>query len=394
MRRVNYRAIQSSAPVTPTFHGPPHITVGNEAAGDTLANCDYLDPGNGDELRNALQQAYSDGGGTVYARRGTYLIADSPLPVRNNVHLVGEGPGATVIAAATTAFGDLVELRGENMSVRDLSVMLVEGAEVEGTAAMYAIDGCINALIDNVSFNATLGTETSGKVYACIRIGATPTNRNIRVSRCSFYATTSDTFDYDNVSACIVTACTEGINANSPDSLFVSECYFRSNTGSPSNNCGVMVGGGVVSITGCAFDKHGHAAVMAAPRFGLIDGLVCNGNTAIFGNGKEGIYIFQPDDSSFPIEGITIHNNVVRAHPSGSLNEAIVVRNTSNTQDILYPSLVGNYCDTLGTGIGVYIDEGGAAQINRTLIDSNQLRENSNPISDTGTNTITGTNVT
>jgi hypothetical protein len=83
------------------------IVVGNAPAGDTLAICDYLDTGNGEQLQAALTAAGAAGPKkTVFGRRGTYDrgaagSTGGPITVPASVTLIGDGTTPTVIKGAS-----------------------------------------------------------------------------------------------------------------------------------------------------------------------------------------------------------------------------------------------------------------------------------------------------
>ena len=87
-------------PSAPAF--APRIVVGNAPNGDTPADCDYLDPGDGTGIDNALGEAngYPEGC-DVWVRPGTYDLSIGPLVsalfIGAGVRFWGAGPSTIII---------------------------------------------------------------------------------------------------------------------------------------------------------------------------------------------------------------------------------------------------------------------------------------------------------
>jgi len=95
------------------------IVVGNSAQGDTLAECDYLDNGNGVQLAAALAAAALETyAPTVLLRRGLYQVSSLTIPY--GVTLAGEGFGTQLFLPQSGAMRG-VTMSGES-TMRDLSL--------------------------------------------------------------------------------------------------------------------------------------------------------------------------------------------------------------------------------------------------------------------------------
>lgn len=87
-------------PPTPAF--APRVVVGNAPNGDTTADCDYLDPGDGTGIEAALNEAnsYSEGC-DVWVRPGTYDLrpgnVTSAFPINPGVRFWGAGASTRII---------------------------------------------------------------------------------------------------------------------------------------------------------------------------------------------------------------------------------------------------------------------------------------------------------
>jgi hypothetical protein len=111
----------------------PSIIVGNGPAGDTLNDCDYVDPGDCSGIVSALAAAAVLGAPLdVYIRAGDY-DADAgsvslPLLVRNGVTVRGAGIGNTVIKGPSKdnggGFSQNIFSLDTSSDLRDLSISL------------------------------------------------------------------------------------------------------------------------------------------------------------------------------------------------------------------------------------------------------------------------------
>lgn len=64
------------------------FVVGNELEGDTITNCDFLDPGDGTGIDAAVTAATNAGGGDIYVRSGNYIISTTISVLGSNIRLV------------------------------------------------------------------------------------------------------------------------------------------------------------------------------------------------------------------------------------------------------------------------------------------------------------------
>lgn len=115
--------------------GEAEIIVGNAPAGDTLADCDFLDPGNGAGIAAAFAAAPA-GGAHIYIRRGSYGPYTSILNIPPNVDVQGSGYGTFIRAPANNpAFA----MTGSNSRVRS---MRIEGVRVNSGLRFASVEDC------------------------------------------------------------------------------------------------------------------------------------------------------------------------------------------------------------------------------------------------------------
>jgi len=79
---------------------PYTVIVGNALSGDTLANCDILDPGDCSTFAAALAIVGGPGGGSVFVRDGNYNVGPAvpvPFVVPPSASVVASGSGACIV---------------------------------------------------------------------------------------------------------------------------------------------------------------------------------------------------------------------------------------------------------------------------------------------------------
>lgn len=139
------------------------IIVGNSVAGDTLANCDYLDTGDGVQLVAALAAA---GGANkdVYIRKGLYDLgagsATAPYIVPVNVRVRGAGRRHVTLKTKTTDQG-AVQLNGVLEDV-NIDVALPTGACSGQTSVVLFNSALAEAHRVSVDFLGTYTATESG----------------------------------------------------------------------------------------------------------------------------------------------------------------------------------------------------------------------------------------
>jgi hypothetical protein len=136
------------------------LVVGNSLEGDTLANCDYLDPGDGTGIVAALAAAELMGsgyGGVVMVRPGVYNLAsyEGPIQVPLNVALCGH-----------QEYGTLIIARDNGTDGNTISAFTVEGTLQD-----------IWVQVPLLATNASAGSAT-----AIITVGSEGTCRRVAVS--------------------------------------------------------------------------------------------------------------------------------------------------------------------------------------------------------------------
>ena len=391
MRRENRTVVTVTTPQV--FHGPPHFTVGNLTAGDTTANCDYLDEGDGAQLRAALLAVNDSGGGTVFVRRGQYSIESAQaLVIRSGTHLVGEGD-ATIIKASTTEFGDLINIQGKGCSLRDVRVQLDEGNPVLGTAACMIDAPSENVLVSNVSFSGVLDVPSTNRVSSMLLVASSDYQRNIQIDSCSFECETPTSQSVGDMCGSLIIDQINGMDADIPDTTTVTRCSFRDRGEGDKNHLGIAVMGGVAQIRDCIFERQGNYAVWISPKHSLVDGSSVEDCTVLVHDGKSTVQVYNHLDSSLPVAGVTIAGNTIRTVSGGSISTAAIrVFNDSPSHPIVDVSVLDNWVG--GAVIGVWLEDSGGGHVENCLVDGNHLTNNTTPLEDAATGTVIGTNAT
>jgi parallel beta-helix repeat protein len=135
--------------------GEPEISVGNVLAGDTPADCDILDPGDGSGIALALS-LMPVGGAHVYVRRGPYILIVS-INVPANVDFQGSGMGTVIIAPAGQP---ALIVRGSDARIRGMNA---EGIRVVSGHRYVVIE-------ENTIQNSSVdGIELNGDEYCTIK---------------------------------------------------------------------------------------------------------------------------------------------------------------------------------------------------------------------------------
>lgn len=152
-------------------HQTARFIVGNALAGDTIAVCDFLDPGDGTGIAAALEAAQTlltDTGvaSDVYARPGVYTLPNgTALGIPAGCKLYGAGKGRTILVVppgdAHTPAWATVELRGKYAWLSDLTFAM---ASINTALAIPGMYGVVNVFatrttVRDVEFRA-LGNPT------------------------------------------------------------------------------------------------------------------------------------------------------------------------------------------------------------------------------------------
>lgn len=128
------------------------FVVGNALEGDTLAICDFLDPGDGTGLEAAI--AACDGVGSIFVRRGLYDLVTggvvTPIAIPGSIAVHGAGVSLTTFRARMTPGV------GESMSVFNIS-----GSEAELADCTILVDapGSTNAGAETYFVNLVSGAR-------------------------------------------------------------------------------------------------------------------------------------------------------------------------------------------------------------------------------------------
>lgn len=222
-------------------------------------------------IQAALTACSANGGGTVYAPPGTYIIADS-VTVESNTTLLGAGQG-TIFKRAANKDG-----------TGDMNLIKTAVSATNVVFQDFAIDG-------NGS-NQTHGTgSNANQVGLRFRAGTTD-SKAIRVTV------------YNNLNS--------GIYMDTCTSCEVSHCYAYDQignpayppTGAPGDGIAVHYGSDLILSDNVCYDNNNDGIVISECSRLKVTGNVCYGNVV-----GHGIEIFT-NDSAHPIEDSVIANNV------------------------------------------------------------------------------------
>lgn len=118
----------------------PSFVVGNAISGDTIADCDFLDPGDGSGIQAALTAAAATSGGQIFIKRGNYNfdLPTSPVPMTlpDYVGINGENRGSVNFTASSTQRTSFVF--GIGNTLRDIFINQIPAAA--GAVGDYVID--------------------------------------------------------------------------------------------------------------------------------------------------------------------------------------------------------------------------------------------------------------
>lgn len=330
------------------------------------------------DIQDAINYTSNQGGGDVLITSGTYKPKGN-IELKSKVRVFGEGPGKTII----------------DFTNNNRRFVITGGAAELSLLSAYSDDAYQDITIANMSIrNSTNITGAVTMQYV----------RNALISNILFKGNVVDA----NLIVClpgVIEACTSINSNNSTDSgLLQLNGGHSTIRGNVINN---LIGGTAIALYG------GGNATYLGCLDNLIDTAAENGiklsaasNAVVRGNhlnaiDSVGIIISEGTSYRSIIEGNIINNSssadgISTAGSVGTLAE--------------YINIVNNLIDSVGTGIYVHranncrvignavdnsttgIETGATAD--RTLIDGNDVVGNTNKITDGGTNTTTGDNIT
>lgn len=142
------------------------FVIGTSTAGWTADDCDYLCDGTNDEVEiNAAIAALPDVGGTLFFRRGSYLV-NGHVTVKSNVAFEGEGKSATIL----WIFDGVVmqptgTLAASDVTFRSLSL---KGDIEDGDAGVFILKKLQEVtLIDCICRNMLMQNCSDGSMVGC-----------------------------------------------------------------------------------------------------------------------------------------------------------------------------------------------------------------------------------
>jgi Pectate lyase superfamily protein len=188
-------------------------------------------------------------GGTIFFRQGTYNV-DSPITFSNNINLIGDGRGQTVLLRTTTNASSTITHTGSNVTIARLTVNGNYPTNTSNTHAELQLSGS-NMLCTDVEVKAfeIIGINAgiaNGLISNCIITGA-------NVSNVSLYGIWCDITSKKTISKCIITNCAfNGIFAGSITTI--EDCYFANNSSSSGGQVAVGDSAAMTTVKNCVFD--------------------------------------------------------------------------------------------------------------------------------------------
>ncbi len=382
-RRFNKIAVATTpvGPVYPGFRGSYRITVGNETAGDSISNCDFLDAGDGSELKQAINEA-SGLGAEVYVRPGTYTLSWSSVQITGAV-VTGAGHGTILVPYNANA---AVFLMQSNSVLRNLTIDTQSSSTSPGEVSLVTVHhSASSVLIENVVFRACVGDGTAGDIASAITVDGGDVTRNINVSQCSFFVDVLSTINFTDPSSAVL------CKASDPRStLSVRNCYFAPNDNEEAQSA-IWLRGGTNIIIDNFFERPKEHCIVADGQFGDMHGSRISGNVICNIESEDAIFLrVNADSESGYMHDISISNNTIGRYNDGA-STGIGIRLETNSDGINMEniSIIGN---VVWAEVGISINQAGTDSIIATLVDANQLRGCATPLADSGTSTVIGTN--
>lgn len=282
------------------------------------------------EINDLITRCNSDGGGTVFIKRGTYNLA-APVVMKSNVILRGDGPTATILKQDSNINGDvLTGTTITNFGIYDLQVDGRKGGNATGDNGISLAAGCQYFTIQNVltQNNVLKGISVeSGKDGTIFNCWATANDQD---------GITVSTSTTDKSQGLRIIGCTSYNN---------SQYAFGIVTASTSHQVSKDI-----SIIGC----RGYAnSTYGISIKGLDGGIVAN--NVIDDNDLEGIMLGDVTDAAYRADEVVVTGNVVKNNGTESSNRNGI--RLQYTQDTL---VVGNRCfddqATFTQDYGIYLN--------------------------------------
>lgn len=309
--KLNETAITSTAAELNYLDGVTGADVGRRyftKIVSTDASGDYQTDGTDDDvqIQAAIDAVGTAGGGVVLIRKGTYVVGTQIDVDSANIHVVGEGMGATILQAKTafTTATDIVNITSSNCSIENLTI---DGNKSNQTTENH--DGVVattgtQIVIKNVEVKNL--NRNSGNTY-----GISLTANNSFIIGC---------ISHDNELV--------GINCSGQGCSLVG-CLAYSNAG-----IGIDIGGAGSSASSCQSNSN------TGTGFDLGSGVVVSGCSA---RSNSGIGFLCATTTDTVITGCLAESNLLEGvRITGSLNTVVGNRIEDNGQHGIELNLADN----------------------------------------------------
>lgn len=290
----------------------PFYTVG-------ATDSQYVTDGSADEveIQAAIDAANTAGGGVVYIKEGTYIIAAN-IRVQSNVHLTGDGFSTILKYADSSDYNALIEnydttngntniiisnltINGNKAAAggtdpRDMiwlklvSKSVIENVYVyDGVDSAIVVEQCTNCIVrSNILNNCTdIGIYNSGS-SDCIFSDNVILNTGSYGIRNEYSGAVRNVYSSNYVYNCGQTSNVAGIRVINGDETIVSN-----NLVYQSGEDGISVRSAYLVVTGnqCYLNDHHGIYVSSAGIRGQITGNTCHANGTATSNTYSGIYL-------------------------------------------------------------------------------------------------------
>lgn len=355
----------------------PAVVVGNALSGDTAADCDYLDTGNGAQLEAAIVAANA-ANKDVWIRPGLYdfnLVGGPSAPITVSVKVRGAGNGQTAIGTRDNGDQGVFEL--SNGQIEDVIVLVRKplAATAGSTAVVSLVGGSMRRV--RVEFDAW---DAAGASDTTLRSGVTVTTGDGVVLEDIVVYGMPSMIGYGETGESAAFRLSAGGGVEAPVRL--SRCSsVNSGIGDVDTDgaadYGFWITGSQIQLSHCDaqnariagyFVNEGSRQLLDCCHWELSSNMVATGMVGIDVN---------PEDED-TIEGVRILGCTLEG---ASLGSEIGIRLDATTANDVVDRCVlsNNYID--GCDIGIELTADAAASLDKTVLLGNQLSNCSTPIS-------------
>lgn len=244
----------------------------------------------GETVQKAIDASFSDGGGTVMAPAGEYLVS-VPIILKDGVTLDGAGH-ATVFKNAAGSNCETISIRA-TYPVNKIFDAGIRNFKIDGNVAYNTYSNVTDAgirlqadvhnpfsngssddhgEIKNVAISGIYVTNHRAAMYAgkTTFVERAYTVDRLHADKCTTAGVyLADYCEYVNFSNCIFEDCYDGIYDNGSSNIAFSNCFFTNNSNAGANLYSTGRNTSKKSFTGCTFNHNAHGLLVQA-NYGTI----------------------------------------------------------------------------------------------------------------------------